>query len=265
VVSSFENDPGTKGVETALSFEYRTLTLKDPTQQGPNNTFSWDRVTNSEAGAGAVTSAASVSAAGTSGSDPVTAVAVPTSSPLHYFLKIDGVTGDSTDKDHKGWFAVDGYDIEATTPTSIGSSSGGAGAGKATFSPLAVDVHSLTGVASLLGDTAKGSSIKSMELVGVNANDQTVYDLKLTDALVASFHNDPGVHGVETELSFDYKGLSLTDHPINSNGSLGKAETFSFDLTKDNTTSILSNFMAASGGSGPLVTSLTHQDNPWLT
>jgi type VI protein secretion system component Hcp len=175
------------------------------------------------------------------------------------------VTGDATDKSHAGWFAVDGYDIEVTTPTSIGSGSTGAGAGKSTFSPLTVDVHSLTGLASLFGDELKGSDIKSVELVGVNNSNQAVYDLKLTNALVASFDNTPGSHGVETALSFDYKGLSLTDHAIMSNGSLGKAETFSFDLTTNATTSMLANFMAASGGSGSVVTPLIHQDHPWLT
>ena len=37
---------------------------------------------------------------------------------LQYFLKVDGVIGDVTDKAHKGWFAVDDYDIGVTTPFS---------------------------------------------------------------------------------------------------------------------------------------------------
>jgi type VI protein secretion system component Hcp len=30
--------------------------------------------------------------------------------PLHYFLKIDGLKGDSTVEGFEGWFSVDGYD-----------------------------------------------------------------------------------------------------------------------------------------------------------
>src|SRR5579862_1010848 len=119
---------------------------------------------------------------------------------LQYFLKIDGVTGDSTDKNFAGWFTVDGFDIGVTTPVSIGSGSTGAGAGKATFSPLTVDVHSLTGLASLFGDELKGTDLKSVELVAVESTkgtEQTVYDLKLTNAQIGSLENTPSTHGVE--------------------------------------------------------------------
>src|SRR5262249_42794783 len=39
------------------------------------------------------------------------AVPVPDGSSLHYFLKIDGIAGDSTDETYKGAFAVDGFSI----------------------------------------------------------------------------------------------------------------------------------------------------------
>src|SRR5262245_30561504 len=84
------------------------------------------------------------------------AVPVPASSPLHYYLKIDGVTGDVTAKGFEGWFSVDAYDLGVQNTGSIGSASGGAGAGKAQFSPLTVDIHSLAGLASLFGDVASG-------------------------------------------------------------------------------------------------------------
>jgi len=92
---------------------------------------------------------------------------------LQYFLKIDGVNGDSTDKDHKGWFTIDSFDIGVTTPVSIGSSGGGAGAGKSAFAPLTVDIHSLAGLAPLLGEEVKGSHIKSVELVAVESTKGT--------------------------------------------------------------------------------------------
>src|SRR5262249_34463054 len=39
---------------------------------------------------------------------PDKATPVPEGSSLDYFLKIDGIAGDSTDAQHKGEFAVDG-------------------------------------------------------------------------------------------------------------------------------------------------------------
>jgi type VI protein secretion system component Hcp len=139
-------------------------------------------------------------------------VAVPASSPLHYFLKVDGVTGDSTVKGFEGWFAVDGYDLGVQNTGSIGSATGGAGAGKAQFSPLTVDIDSLAGLAPLLGDVASGHALKSVELVGVETlKDQNikVYDVNLSDVLVSSFQQDPSAKGVETALSFDFAKISL--------------------------------------------------------
>ena len=138
------------------------------------------------------------------------------------FLKIDGVMGDSTDAKHIGWFEVDGFDFGATRPVNTG----GEGTGRVAFSPLSVDISSLAGLAPLLGDLTGNKLLKTVELVEVAQKDQTVYDLKLTDAVLASYSNAPGPHGVETGLKFDFKTVSLTDHGVTSDGA-GAAETTS--------------------------------------
>jgi hypothetical protein len=71
---------------------------------------------------------------------PATVTQVPDASPVHYFLKVAGVTGDSTDKDHKGWFEIDGFDFGVTQSGGAATGSG-AGAGKVAFSPLTVEGH----------------------------------------------------------------------------------------------------------------------------
>jgi type VI protein secretion system component Hcp len=127
------------------------------------------------------------------------AVTAPANSAVKYFLKIDGVTGDVTQGAHKGSFAVDGFDIGEMTPFSNGMATG-----RTQFSPLSVDIHSLQGVSSVLADELTDKTIKSVELVAVETTAkggvQTVYDLKLTNALVGSFENSPGGNGVETAL-----------------------------------------------------------------
>ena len=135
----------------------------------------------------AIASSAGVSAAA--------AVPVPASSPLHYFLKVDGVDGDSTVSGFEKWFSVDGFDIGVRNTGSL-SAGGGAGAGKTEFSPLTVDIHSLTGLASLFEDAAKGTHILKVELAGAQTiKDQSVkvYDVTLSNVLVSSFENDPRV------------------------------------------------------------------------
>jgi len=130
LVSSFENDPSSNGVETSLSFNYNKISLTDqPTTHGilgTPQTFAFDLSENKIAAAVSSDIASSdiVSSAGLSATSA--AVPVPASSPLHYFLKIGDLKGDSTVKGFEGWFSVDGYDIGVKNTGSLSSGAGGA-------------------------------------------------------------------------------------------------------------------------------------------
>ena len=120
-------------------------------------------------------------------------------------------------------------------PPRVVSTGGGGGAGKAEFSPLTVDIHSLAGLTTLLGDVATGHHLTSVELVGaetIKGERVKVYDVKLSEVLVSSFENDPSSNRVETSLSFNYNKISLTDQPT-THGILGTPQTFAFDLSEN--------------------------------
>ena len=163
--------------------------------------------------------------------------------PLQYFLKIDGLKGDSTVEGFEGWFSVDGYDIGVRNTASLST-----GKGNAQFSPLTVDIHSLAGLSTLFGDAASGHVLNSVELVGaasIKDKSLKVYDVKLSDVLVSSFENDPSSNGVETSLSFNYNKISVTDRPTTGNGTLGAPQTFAFDLKELKTAAAVSSDMAS--------------------
>ena len=108
--------------------------------------------------------------------------------PLTYLLKIDGVTGDSTLDGYQGYFTVDEFTFNELTRLANGS--GGAGAGKAQFDPLMVDIAGLSpGLVTLLKYAATGKHIPSIELVGLQSMGegqlQKVYDLTLNNVTVA--------------------------------------------------------------------------------
>ena len=57
-----------------------------------------------------------------------------------------------------------------------------------------MDIHSLAGLSTLLGDVATGRHLASVELVGaetIKGESIKVYDVKLSEVLVSSFENDP--------------------------------------------------------------------------
>src|SRR5215831_11616251 len=162
------------------------------------------------------------------------ATPVPAGSPLHYFLKVEGATGDSTLKGFEGWFSVDSFDWGAKDSISIGSAGGGAGTGKTTLSPLTVDIHSLTGLATLFGDVATGEHLKTVELAAVDTikgQSLKVYDIKLTTVFLTGFENDPGPDGIETALAFEFGKINMTVQPPTTNGRPGVPQTASFDAS----------------------------------
>jgi type VI secretion system secreted protein Hcp len=196
-IDGLANTPGAHGVDAdlALNFQKGSLTQGETT-----------------------TDFGASSAVGAPAAAPDTGVtAAPEGSPVHYFLKVAGVTGDSTDAAHPGWFTVDGFDFGITTPTGGGS---GEAIGRSQISPLSVDLQSDTGIAALFRDELTNHTISSVEVVGVEGTEkeqQKVYDLKLTNVSVDSLHNAPGAQGVATDLAFNFQKGSLTQGETSQN------------------------------------------------
>lgn len=58
------------------------------------------------------------------------------------YLKLDGLDGESTDAGHEKWIELVSYEVGADNASSVGSKSGGAGAGKASFKKLVIEKQS---------------------------------------------------------------------------------------------------------------------------
>jgi type VI protein secretion system component Hcp len=182
---------------------------------------------------------------------------------LTYLLKIDGVTGDSTIDGYEGYFTVDEFTFNELTRLANGGSGGGAGAGKAQFDPLMVDIAGLSpGLVTLLKDAATGKHIPSVELVGLKPAGegqlQKVYDLTLNNVTVAGYAADGG-H--DTAIAFDYTRLTGTIKEQNPDGSLNAGQTFTSNVINANT-AVDHNALAALAHSheGPALTYLLKID-----
>src|SRR5215471_12002574 len=146
-----------------------------------------------------------------------------------YYLTIDGIDGGSTVVGHAGAFAIGDFNFDVSALVSALSGGGGA-SGKATFSPLTVDLSLASGLTTLLGDVASGKIIKSIELKGVTTTGQTVYDLTLSNVFITLVHDSSGLDS----LSFDYShgAVSLTTTSFGSNGS-PQSDTMSWDVANN--------------------------------
>jgi type VI protein secretion system component Hcp len=196
--------------DSQLSLSYQqveltTTAINSNGAPGSAQSFSWD-LTQNRAGA-------SIPA-------PVPSTAAGNIAPgnLDYFLAIDGVDGGSFDRTHENWFEISSYDLGALTATT----------GSTTFSPLTV-TFAATGFTDLLADLPTGTRIASIRLEGVTrANHQAVYDLTLGNVTVTGYEDAAS----GDKLSFSYQQVELTTTAVNSNGSLGSSQTFSWDVAQ---------------------------------
>src|SRR6476659_9963252 len=107
------------------------------------------------------------------------------------FLKLDGVEGESLDHKHKGEIEILSFSWGLSNPSSIGSATGGAGAGKVKFNEFQIVKMIDSASPKLMEKCCQGEHISSGQLTlvqkGIKGNTEEFLKIKLTDILVSSY------------------------------------------------------------------------------
>ncbi len=129
-----------------------------------------------------------------------------------------GVTGESTDS--KGLtFPATGFNFSYTGSTSIGSASGGAGAGKVQYSPIGIykTFDSVSPV--LFQDALSGSNFATVELLFFhNGSAKAYYEITLSNASITSLGQKDYKDGTPMEaITLQYQ--KIKEEEISTTGS----------------------------------------------
>lgn len=151
-----------------------------------------------------------------------------------WFLKIDGIVGESSDAAHKGEIDVQSWSWGVIQTGSSGTGGGG-GAGKATFQDFHFVSRISTASPRLLEASATGSHIKLATLSGASnvgkSKGADFLKYKLSDVTVTSVQHGDGPEGAPTEqFSLNFSKVEVSYSPVTSAGKLGAPVTFGFDL-----------------------------------
>ena len=155
-----------------------------------------------------------------------------------YFLKLDGVPGDSTDAAHKGEIQLLAFSWGVSNSGSP-STSGGAGAGKANFSDFSFTAHTSKASPLLMLDTATGRHLKSALLTvsrRVRGASQDFLKIELTEVIISSYSQGAGGGDLPTDsasLRFAKIQYSFTSQA--ANGAPGATTTATWDITTNKT------------------------------
>src|SRR6186997_3130883 len=152
---------------------------------------------------------------------------------VDYFLKFDGIKGESADAKHK-----DEIDIEAWSwgeTNAGGHASGGGGGGKVSMQDFHFVMRMNTASVSLMKACATGEHINEATLTARKAGKGQAEFLviKMNDVLISSYQTggSEGSNAVPTDqVSFNFAKIDVTYKPQKADGSLEAGIQFKYDL-----------------------------------
>ena len=157
---------------------------------------------------------------------------------MPYFLRIEGIAGESTDAKHKGEIEVESFSwgvSQSAAPTP----GGGGGAGRASFEDLNVVTPFSRASPRLMQACATGEHLRSAVLTGRRSGGKAQFEfmtLTLSDVLVSAYRSsaasaDRVVPG--DEFSLAYSKLQIEHVAQAPTGAAGDSTVAGFDVTRN--------------------------------
>ena len=155
---------------------------------------------------------------------------------VDYFLKIDGIPGESTDSKHKDEIVLTSFAFGVSNAGSL-SSGGGGGEGKASFHDFNF-THKFDKASPLLMlACASGKHIPTATMTARKAGGRGGFEflfIKMNDVLVTSSQTQASGDDFPTEaVSLAFAKIEVDYKPQKANGSLGAATSFKWNLLQN--------------------------------
>ena len=156
---------------------------------------------------------------------------------IDYFLKIDGISGESLDSKHKGEIDVESWSWGEANPTPPSGAGGGGGAGKVQIQDFNFTTSFSKASPSLMLACASGKHLKSAVLTARKAGkgQQEFLTFSLSDVLVSSYQTG----GAEGEVipadsvSLNFSKIQVEYKEQKADGSLGASIKAGWDVKKN--------------------------------
>jgi len=155
---------------------------------------------------------------------------------VDYFLKIDGVPGESADAKHKGEIQLESFSWGETHPGG-GGMGGGGGAGKVQMQDFVVTMLVSKASPKLMLGCATGKHYKEAVLTVRKAgkSQQEFLIFKFTDVIVTSYQTGGSAQSdlVVDQASLGFSTIQLDYRPQKADGSLDAAVKAGWDLKQN--------------------------------
>lgn len=149
-----------------------------------------------------------------------------------YFLKIDGIDGESTDDKHKGEIEVLSYSW-SETQTGTHGAGGGGGAGKVSMSDFSFMMQANKASPKLMLACATGDHIKTAKLTlrKAGGEQQEYMSITFSDVLVSSYNTGGGGGEIPNEsITLNFGKVEFEYKPQKPDGTLDAPIKTGYDL-----------------------------------
>lgn len=158
---------------------------------------------------------------------------------VDFFIKFDGIKGESADAKHKDEIDVESWSWGETHPGTA-ASGGGGGAGKVSMQDFHFVMRLNRASPGLMKACATAQHIKTATLTARKAGkgQQDYLTFKFQDVLVSSFQtggSEDSAFLPTDQVSLSFAKLEVEYKPEKADGSLGSAIRFGYDLKTNKT------------------------------
>jgi type VI secretion system secreted protein Hcp len=157
------------------------------------------------------------------------------------FLKLDGIPGESQDKNHPNEIEIESFSWGLSNPSTIGSGGGG-GAGKASFQDMSFDSLASAAGPLLAKSCATGSHIANALLTVRKSGGGGGFEfmkVKLQDVIVSSYSQGGAADGHDDRpsenFSLNFAKITYDYYPQPQGGQAPPPVEFNFDLRENRT------------------------------
>ena len=151
-----------------------------------------------------------------------------------YFLKIDGIPGESPDAKHKDEIQLESWSW-GEAQTGAHAAGGGGGAGKVQMQDFHFVMKTNKASPTLMLNCATGAHIKKAQLTCRKAGGEQQEYLKIyfEDLLIAAYQTGGSASGDALpvdQISFNFTTIKFEYAPQKADGSLGSPVIFGYDI-----------------------------------
>jgi len=150
---------------------------------------------------------------------------------VDYFLKIDGIDGESKDDKHKNEIDIQSWSFGASQSGSM-AAGGGGGAGKVSFQELSITKSMDKSSPKLFEALATGKHLKEVKLVLRGSSSVEYLTITLTDVMISSYSTggSSGDDRPTESVSLNFAQIKMSYVEQDASGRAGAATEFGWDL-----------------------------------